>query len=100
MADSVGIEVVCALPERQEVIRLKVPEGTTILEAARLSGLPERFPEVELNPARLGVFGRLCPPERIVAAGDRVEIYRPLRADPKDRRRQRANRGEGVTGAG
>lgn len=90
MAEMIDIEVVCALPERQAGVRFKVPEGTTLLEAARLSGLPAEFPEVELDPARLGVFGKLRKPDEPVKPGDRVEIYRPLTVDPKEERRRRA----------
>lgn len=90
MADLIDIEVACALPDRQVVVRLEVPEGTTLLEAVRRSGLPGRFPEVEVDPARLGVFGKLGKADEPVKPGDRVEIYRPLTIDPKERRRQQA----------
>lgn len=90
MADSITVEVVCALPERQELLILDVPEGTTALQAIRLSKILKQFPEVELDSARVGVFGKLCEPGRVLEAGDRVEIYRPLKIDPKEGRRQRA----------
>lgn len=96
MAEPVAIEVACALPGRQVVVRLEVPVGTTLLEAVQRSGLPGRFPEIEVDPARLGVFGKLRKPDEAVKSGDRVEIYRPLKIDPKEQRRQRAGeRGSG-----
>jgi putative ubiquitin-RnfH superfamily antitoxin RatB of RatAB toxin-antitoxin module len=93
LAESVSeieVEVAYAKPEEQVVVRLTVPHGTTLFEAISLSGLLQRFPEI--NPADLstGVFGVVCKPEQILKAGDRVEIYRPLIHDPKEARRQRA----------
>ena len=89
---SIRVEVVYATPDRQELHELEVPLGTTVRAAAILSGMAERFPE--LNPAQcpLGVFGQLVssPEIRKLEAGDRVEIYRPLLADPKEVRRLRA----------
>ena len=83
------IEVVYARPEEQAVVALSVPAGTTAAEAARRSGLTERFPEIAAG-AKLGVFGKVVAPDTPLAAGDRVEIYRPLVADPKQARRGRA----------
>lgn len=95
----IRVEVAYALPERQLVVPVEVPTGTTALEAVRLSGIEEQFREIDLETNRLGVFGKLCAPDRILAAGDRVEIYRPLKADPKARRRERAAEG-GTIGRG
>lgn len=98
-AASVAIEVACALPERQLVVALEVPSGTTALEAVALAGIAAAFPEVTLDPARIGVHGRLLGTRGLPAAaryvlreGDRVEVYRPLLADPKAARRRRAGR--------
>jgi putative ubiquitin-RnfH superfamily antitoxin RatB of RatAB toxin-antitoxin module len=82
------IEVVYALPGEQVVIALSVPEGTTAAEALERSGLAERFPETAASP--IGVFGRVVAPDTALSDGDRVEIYRPLVADPKQARRRRA----------
>jgi hypothetical protein len=95
----IRVEVAYALPERQLVLPVEVPSGTTALEAVRLSGIEEQFPGIDLAISRLGVFGKLCKPDRILAPGDRVEIYRPLKADPKARRRERAAEG-GTIGRG
>ena len=77
---SIAIEVVYALAERQKLLRLSVPVGTTVREAALRSGMQQFFPELDLQQAPLGIFGE----------GERVEIYRPLIADPKEVRKQRA----------
>ena len=89
----IDVEVAYALPERQALIRISVPAGTTALEAAQRSGLEARFPGLTLNDdSRLGIFGQIVPPDQPLSAGDRVEIYRPLLADPKEVRRARAAR--------
>ena len=89
-ADSFAIEVVYARPQRQHVISLRVPPGTRIEAAIRLSGILADFPEIELHHAKVGIFGRRADLAAVVTPGDRVEIYRPLVADPKTVRRQRA----------
>lgn len=86
----IEIEVACATPRRQAVVSLSVPEGCTVGEAVARSGLWQEFPELDPGLCKMGVFGSLRKPEDPVAAGDRVEIYRPLLADPKQARRQRA----------
>ena len=94
---TVAIEVACALSERQLVVALEVPVGTTALQVVALAGIAAAFPEVAIDPGRIGVWGRLLgtrglpPAARYpVRAGDRVEVYRPLLADPKAARRRRA----------
>jgi putative ubiquitin-RnfH superfamily antitoxin RatB of RatAB toxin-antitoxin module len=89
---SIVIEVVYALAERQKLLRLSVPAGTTVREAALRSGIQQFFPELDLNQAPLGIFGKAVgkPEERVLEEGERVEIYRPLIADPKEVRKQRA----------
>lgn len=94
MAERIRVEVAAALPQRQELVELELETGATVIDAVHASGLPERFPEIDLDPRRLGVFGRLRSPDHPLRDGDRVEIYRPLKVDPKEVRRQRA-RGEG-----
>ena len=91
---SIAIEVVCALADRQHLLRLSVPFGTTVREAALRSGMQRYFPELDLQQASLGIFGKALakPEERVLEAGERVEIYRPLIADPKEVRKQRAAR--------
>ncbi|NBA96518.1 RnfH family protein [Pseudomonas sp. R5(2019)] len=93
MAESlIDIEVVFATPERQLLLQVSVPSGTTLREAVRLSGIAEQFPEWDVGVCALGVFGRVIADAqtRPVEVGDRIEIYRPLLADPKEVRRLRA----------
>ena len=83
----IRVEVVYALPERQELLGLEVPLGTTVMEAIDASGIRERFDEIEVDEKRLGIFGRRTTANTVLKEGDRVEIYRPLIADPKEVRR-------------
>lgn len=91
-ADSIGVEVAYALPDKQAIIALEVASGTTVLEAARQSGVTEQFEGIDLDNARYGIFGKLVAPKQVLREGDRVEIYRPLIADPKEVRKERAAR--------
>lgn len=86
------VEVAYALPEKQAIIPLQVLPGTTALQAAQRSGIAERFPGLDLESARLGIFGKVVAADQVLAEGDRVEIYRPLKADPKEVRKARAAR--------
>lgn len=96
-ADSpIRVEVAFALPERQRVLPLTVPIGTDVRQAIHQSGILEQFPEIDLTQHRIGVFGRLCALDRVLEAGDRVEIYRPLKADPKEVRRRLAAEGRSM----
>lgn len=92
MADLFTIEVVYALPHTQKLMTIEVKEGTTLLEAVKLSNIEEEFPELNLEQAKLGVFGKASskPDVDTVKAGDRIEIYRPLIIDPKQARLNRA----------
>lgn len=83
------IEVAWAAPHPQHVIGLRVPAGTTVEQAIRRSGLIERFPEIDLEKHGVGIFGELAGLDDPLRDGDRVEIYRPLLADPKVARRAR-----------
>ena len=87
---TIRVEVVLAMPERQELVALEVPEGTTLAGAITRSGLTEKFGDFELDLSKVGIFGKKTSPEQVLREGDRVEIYRPLIADPKEVRRQRA----------
>jgi putative ubiquitin-RnfH superfamily antitoxin RatB of RatAB toxin-antitoxin module len=92
MSDEIGIAVAYALPERQVVVKLRVPSGTTVAEAVHLSSLSTRFPELSSAPLNCAIFGRVVPLGQIVAEGDRVEVLRPLSIDPKESRRRAAAR--------
>lgn len=87
------VEVVYALSDRQELIELELEAGATVADAVRASGLAERHPDIRPEKGPFGVFARRCGPERVLRPGDRVEIYRPLKVDPKEARRQRARKG-------
>ena len=84
------IEVVYALPQRQERVSLDLAAGSTVLDAIQASGLLQRLPEIKLG--RAGVWGRPASPDTRLRDRDRVEIYRPLIADPKEIRRRRAGK--------
>lgn len=89
---TITVEVAYALPERQALLAVDVPAGTTAVEAARLSGIAGSFEGIDLDNAKLGIFGKLVSPGQVLQEGDRVEIYRPLIADPKEVRKARAAR--------
>lgn len=91
MADElITVEVVYAKPERQALVALRLKDGATVMQAIEQSGILQRHPEIDPASIAVGIFGKVCAPERGLQDGDRVEIYRPLRADPKDLRRERA----------
>lgn len=87
---TIAIEVVHARPEKQVLLALEVPVGTTVREAIELSGIRAEFEGLEIDEQRLGIFARRVPPDQKLRDGDRVEIYRPLIVDPKETRRRRA----------
>ncbi|HKK14129.1 MAG TPA: RnfH family protein [Gammaproteobacteria bacterium] len=93
-AETIRVEVAYARPEEQVIVDLDVPAGTTLEQAVQRSGILERFPEIDFPKAKVGVFGKLNKPDYVLRPGDRVEIYRPLIADPKEVRKQRAAQGK------
>lgn len=94
MPEVLSIEVVYALPKKQEIIAVKLPEGATARQAIEASGLLQKYPEIDLAKNKLGVFAKLTKPDSALRDQDRVEIYRPLIADPKAVRKQRAAEGK------
>lgn len=86
----IPVEVVYATPQEQVLIQLKVPANTTLREAVRRSGIYRRFPQLDNATVKIGVFSQIAAGDKLVRAGDRIEIYRELLADPKTTRRQRA----------
>ncbi|HCX33426.1 MAG TPA: RnfH family protein [Rhodocyclaceae bacterium] len=94
MTESISVEVVYALPEKQEIVRLSVMAGSTAGQAIVASGLLDRYPEIDLDRNRIGIYGKLAAADAVLADHDRVEIYRPLIADPKQARRKRAEQGK------
>ncbi len=88
------VEVVYAKPERQELVRLSLPAGATLIQALEASGLPKKHPEIDSVKGKFGIYGKLAKPDTALKEHDRVEIYRPLVADPKEVRKQRAAEGK------
>jgi len=94
MSDKINIEVVYALPHEQTLLRPQLPAGTTVLEAIQASGVLDKHPEIDLASSKFGIFGKLTKPDTVLRDKDRIEIYRPLIADPKEVRRKRAEEGK------
>lgn len=90
----IRVEVAYATPERQRLLGLSVPAGTTAMQAIRSSGLLEEYPG--LDTSSIGIFGEHVEPDRLLDEGDRVEVYRPLSADPKEVRRELAKQGKSM----
>lgn len=90
----IDVELVYALADQQTLLALSVPYGTTVRGLADSVGLAQRFPELDLDSLSLGVFGKAVsnPELWVLEPGERVEVYRPLLADPKEVRKQRAAR--------
>ena len=100
MKSEIQIEVAYATPEKQLIIPVFVKEGTTAIEAVKLSKIEEQFTEIDMENLVLGIFGKHTVPETILREKDRVEIYRPLIADPKEIRRKRAEEGKAMKKGG
>ncbi|OAI22754.1 MULTISPECIES: RnfH family protein [Methylomonas] len=89
MAD-IRVEVAYATPERQTLIALTLPPDATAEQAIQASGVLARHPEIDLTVQKFGIFGVVAKPNLTLTDGDRVEIYRPLKQNPMDARRQRS----------
>ena len=90
--DKIAVQVCYARPERQLLLSLEVAAGSTLQQAIAASGILQQAPEIDLASARVGIYGKLKTLESIVREHDRIEIYRPLIADPKEARRRRAGK--------
>jgi uncharacterized protein len=86
------VEVAYARPREQLLIMVDLRDGATLEAALRASGILDRFPEIDLATANVGIFGKPCALHQELRPGDRVEIYRPLLADPRAARRERVQR--------
>jgi len=84
------VEVAYATPAAQAILEVALPAGANVAQAVEASGIRKRFPSIDLESNRVGVWGKLARLDTVLQAGDRVEIYRPLIADPKAVRRERA----------
>ncbi len=94
------VEVCYALPDKQELVMVDVAEGATLESAVVASGLMRKWPEISLKDGKFGVFGKILRVDSVLTEGDRVEIYRPLIADPKEVRRKRAEEGKAMKKGG
>ena len=88
------VEVAYAKRDEQVIIPLEVEAGTTLEQAIKLSGVLEQYPEIDLTQNKTGIFGKIAKADTELREKDRVEIYRPLIADPKESRRKRAAKKE------
>jgi hypothetical protein len=93
-AETINVEVAYALPEKQLILPVNIDAGTTVGGAIVQSGIMVEFPDLDLENSDVGIFGKATKMETVLQDGDRVEIYRPLIADPKEVRRKRAAEGK------
>ncbi len=94
MTERLSIEVIYPLPSRQEVLRVHVLPGASVRDAIEASGVLEKYPEIDLAKNKVGIFAKLVKLDGPLRDQDRIEIYRPLIADPKAVRKQRAAEGK------
>ena len=94
MAEKINVEVIYALANQQDIARVSLPKGSTATQAIEASGLLVKHPEIDLKKNKIGVFAKLAKADTVLRDRDRIEIYRPLIADPKEVRKQRAAEGK------
>lgn len=92
--DLIRVEVAYAKPDEQLILAVNLPRSASPAEAVAASLIAEKFPEIQLDNLALGVFGKAITAKYQLREGDRIEIYRPLIADPKEARRRRAEAGK------
>ena len=92
--ETMVVEIVYALPEQQTLLSFDVPLGTTLAEGIVLSGIKMIHPELDLETMKVGIFGKIAARDTVLREKDRIELYRPLFADPKEIRKQRAAEGK------
>lgn len=100
MSETINIEVVYALPHKQTLLKQQVAAGTTVQDAIQASGILNKHPEIDIATSKLGIFGKLIKPDTVLREKDRIEIYRPLIADPKEVRKKRAEEGKAMKKGG
>ena len=86
----ITVEVAYALPDEQVILSLEAPANISVEQAIKRSGILERYPQINLDTDKVGIFGKICKLDATLNHKDRIEIYRPLIADPKESRRQKA----------
>ena len=92
--NTIQVEVVYGLAEEQALLSVDVPDGSPVKDVIIASNISKQFPEIDLEKVKVGIFGKLTKMDHIVRERDRIEIYRPLIADPKDVRKRRAAEGK------
>ena len=97
---TIKVEVLYALPHEQILLVVEVPQNTTLADAVKISGLLGKYPEIDLATNKVGIFGKLSKLDTVLREKDRVEIYRPLIADPKEVRRKLAEEGKAMKKGG
>ncbi len=92
MTDKIKIEVAYARPDLQKILEIRVPVGTSVFDAAKVSGIDRIFPEIDFSSIDMGIFGKVVkdPKNQAIREGERIELYRPLIIDPKQARLNRA----------
>ena len=90
------VEVAYALPDKQSLVSLEVEQGTTIKEAIEASGVLDTYNQIDLTRDKVGIFSKFATLDTVLREKDRVEIYRPLIADPKKVRKERAAQGKAM----
>lgn len=90
--ETITVELIYIEPTSQNSLMLDLEKGSNIQQAIRCSGLLERFPEIDLEVNKVGLFSKIQALDTVLQAGDRIEIYRPLLVDPKEARRRRAKK--------
>jgi putative ubiquitin-RnfH superfamily antitoxin RatB of RatAB toxin-antitoxin module len=101
MSEFIEVEVIYALPQQQDMVPLSLPEGATAREAVEASGLLLKYPDIDIGGHnKLGIYAKPARPDTVLRERDRVEIYRPLIADPKAVRKKRAEEGKAMKKGG
>lgn len=94
MAEMIKVDVCYALPTKQEIVHLQLPDGASLQLALERSGLLGKYPEIDIKKNKFGIWNKLSKLDSLLRNQDRIEIYRPLIADPKEVRKQRAAEGK------
>jgi len=100
MSDKINLEVVYALPHEQVLLQLQMPQHATVAEAITLSGVMKKYPDIDLGRNKFGIYGKLTKADAVLRDKDRIEVYRPLLADPKETRRKRAEESKAMKKGG
>ncbi|MBU2917109.1 RnfH family protein [Psychrosphaera sp. F3M07] len=92
MINNIKVELVYGLPQQQTLLSLEVPEGNTVEQVIVNSKIADKYTDIDLTVNKVGIWNKTCKLQDIVKDGDRIEIYRPLIADPKEVRKRRAEK--------